>query len=438
MPRYDRSLLICLVLALAVPAHAQEPVPEPAPGAPESAASDAPELPAAGSLAETPPPAAAAASSDAEPPRTCIGAVHEAARASIVRVESGLAVGAGFLALDAAHVVTSRSIVADGHGVRVVDVEGNVRPARVIVTASDDDLALLELASPLPGTPLDLADPAALDVGREVVVPSLALGASRRGRDGRHDFEFSLTAGALNAIGERELQVDARPAIVGAPIVDCHGDVVGVARRSGWMMTEDFTFGSSASAVADLTGRVGAPESHGGRVDLFLGIGLSAAFEDQPPEREPDLLGGAYLQLGVTALDAFVLAARGHFLSGGTEPSGSSVLRQEARRFRIDAYLGWRQLVQVGPGMGLHLELSIGASATLNRDQSRSLVSTAGGFAFVDAVTERWRVRPLVMATIELGMVQLGYQVELELEDRGRLDAGGGHLYHLMSLGARF
>jgi hypothetical protein len=88
--------------------------------------------------------------------------------------------------------------------------------------------------------------------------------------------------------------------------------------------------------------------------------------------------------------------------------------------------------------MGLHLELSIGASATLNRDQSRSLVSTAGGFAFVDAVTERWRVRPLVMATIELGMVQLGYQVELELEDRGRLDAGGGHLYHLMSLGARF
>jgi hypothetical protein len=42
------------------------------------------------------------------------------------------------------------------------------------------------------------------------------------------------------------------------------------------------------------------------------------------------------------------------------------------------------------------------------------------------------------MATIELGMVQLGYQVELELEDRGRLDAGGGHLYHLMSLGARF
>jgi hypothetical protein len=436
MPRFDRSLLTCLVLALAVPARAQEASPGPEQPADDPAGPPEASPPAEASSAGEPPLEAAAAAA-ARPP-TCIGAVHAAARASIVRVESGLAVGAGFLALDAAHVVTSRSIVADGHGVRVVDVEGNARAARVVVTAPDDDLALLELASPLPGAPLEVADPAALDVGREVVVPSFALGATRRGRDGRHDFEFSLTAGALNALGERAVQVDARPAIVGAPIVDCHGEVVGVARRGFFMTTDDFTFGSGAGAVADLVSRVGAPETHGGRVDLFLGLGLSAAFEDQPPEREPDLLGGAYLQLGVTALDAFVLAARGHFLSGGTDPTGSSVLRREGRRFRVDAYLGWRQLVQLGPGMGLHFELSIGASATLHRDQSRALVSTAGGFSFVDTVTERWRVRPLVMATLELGMVQLGYQVELELEDRGRLDAGGGHLYHLMSLGARF
>lgn len=427
MPRLDRTFLTLLVLALAAPASAQEAPAETTP-TPAETPTPTVETPVVTSAAATPPPVS---------PRTCVGMVHAEVRPSIVRVESGLAVGAGFLAIDASHVVTSRSIIADGHGVRVVDVEGNARSARVIVTAPDDDLALLELASALPGHPLEVADWAALDVGREVVVPSFALGGPRRGRDGRHDFEFSLTSGALNAIGDREIQVDARPAIVGAPIVDCHGDVVGVARRSWMMMTDDFTFGSGAGAVADLLTRVGAPESHGGRVDLFMGLGLSAAFEDQPADREPDLLAGAYLQLGVTVFDAFVVGARGHFLMGGTEPSGTTVLRREGRRFRIDAYVGWRQLVQFGPGMGFHFELALGASATLNRDQSRELV-TVPGFAFVDIVSERWRVRPLAMATVELGFVQIGYQIELELEDRGRLDAGGGHLYHLFSLGARF
>lgn len=372
-------------------------------------------------------------------PSTCIGAVHDGARASIVRVESGLAVGAGFVAIDGTHVVTSRSIVAEGHGVRVVDIEGNARSATVIVTAPDDDLALLELASALPAAPLDVASWEALDVGREVVVVSFALGEPGRGRRSRGDFEFSLTSGALNAIGERSIQIDAHPAVVGSPIIDCHGDVVGVARRSMMMLTDaSFTFGTGAGAVSDLLTRVDHPEAHGGRVRLFLGLGLSSVFEDLPAEREPDWLMGGYLQLGMTVNDAFVLAARGHFLQGGTEPSGSDVLRREARRFRIDAYAGWRQLVQFGPGMGFHFELGLGASASLLRDQSRRLLNDAMGLRFVDEISERWRVRPMIVVNVDFSFVQLSYQLELELEDRGRLDAGGGHAYHVFSLGARF
>jgi hypothetical protein len=424
MPRH--SSLAALILSIAVPAYAQDVPPDTTP--PETT-TDTPTTPSTPSTTPDDPTTA---------PRTCVGAVYDTARLSIVRVESGLAVGAGFLAIDASHVVTSRSLIVDGHGVRVVDVDGNARTARVIVTAPDDDLALLELTSALPAQPLEVATWETLDVGREVVVATFASGAPRRGRDARREFELSLTGGAINAIGDRGIQVDARPAAVGSPIVDCHGDVVGVARRSWMMFTEDFTFGSGAGAVADLLTRVGAPESHGGRVDLFLGLGLSGAFEDQPVDREPDLLVGGYLQAGITVLDAFVLGARGHFLMGGTEPSGTSVLRRDGRRFRIDGYLGWRQLVQFGPGMGFHFELALGASVTLNRNSQRELVSTMGGFAFVDAVGETWRVRPLAMATVELGFFQIAYQLELELEDRGRLDAGGGHFYHLLSLGARF
>jgi S1-C subfamily serine protease len=375
----------------------------------------------------------------ATPATTCIGAVNGSARASIVRVESGLAVGAGFLAIDATHVVTSRSLVADGHGVRVVDAEGNARSATVIVSAPDDDLALLELATALPAAALDVAGWEALDVGREVVVVSFALGDSRHGRSGRGEFEFSMTSGALNAIGERSIQIDAHPAVVGSPVIDCHGDVVGVARRGMMMLTgDDFTFGTGSNAVADLLSRADHPEAHGGRVRLSLGLGLSSVFEDLPTGLEPDWLMGGYLQLALTVNDAFVLAARGHYLQGGTEPSGSDVLRREARRFRIDAYAGWRQLVQFGPGMGFHFELGLGASASLLRDQNRRLLNDGMGLRFVDEISERWRVRPMVVVNVDFSFVQLSYQLELELEDRGRLDAGGGHAYHVFSIGARF
>lgn len=369
---------------------------------------------------------------------TCIGAVHREARPGIVRVESGLAVGAGFVAIDGSHVVTSRSIVAEGHGIRVIDVEGNARSATVIVSAPDDDLALLELSSALAAAPLDVAGWESLDVGREVVVLSFAMGHARHGRSGRADFEYGLTAGAINAIGDRAIQVDARPAVVGSPIVDCHGDVVGVVRHAHMMMTGmDFTFGVGSGAVADLLSRVDHPESHGGRTRLFMGLGLSAAWEDLP-DPNPDFLIGGYLQLGLTVNDAFVLAARGHFLMADNEPSGTDVLRLSANRFRVDAYLGWRQLVAFGGGMGFHFELAAGASVNMLRDGQRQIVSDAMGLRFIDTTTERWRVRPLVMATVELGFVQIGYQLELELEDRGPIGAGGVHAYHLFSLGARF
>lgn len=396
----------------------------------EGSASATPEEGSASARASTAPGAVASA------PATCIGAVFARARPGIVRVESGLAVGAGFVVIDASHVVTSLSLVADGHGVRVLDVDGNARSARVIATAGDDDLALLELGSPLSVEPLELAEWEGLEVGREVVVASFAMGRAGRGRSGHGEYELGLTSGAVNALGERAVQVDAHPAVVGSPMLDCDGRVVGVAARRMMFAEDPFTFGAGSGAVADLVSRVGHPEPHGGRVRLFLGLGLSLAWEDLPPDAEPDLLAGGYLQVGITALDNFVLGMRGHFVTGSTEPSGSDVLRRDARRFRVDAYAGWRQLVSFGGGIGFHFELALGASASLLRDQSRRItLDPIAGLRLVDAMTERWRVRPLAMISIEIGWFVVAYQLELELEDRGSLGSGGGHAYHLFTIG---
>lgn len=438
MPASIRALFPVVLALFTLPSLASAQAAElPGDGTTASDAGGSEEVVGETAVIVTPASVAIVSLPDAVPTATCIGAVYERARPAIVRVESGLSVGAGFVAIDASHVVTSLSLVADGHGVRVVDVEGNARSARVIVTAGDDDLALLELGSALPVEPLDVAAWDAIAVGREVVVATFSMGGTRRGRHGSGEFELGLTAGALNAVGERAVQVDASPAVVGGPIVDCTGHVVGVAGRRMMMLGDDpFTFGAGSNAVADLLSRVDHPEGHGGRVRLFMGLGLSLLWEDQPAIAEPDLLGGGYLQMGITVLDAFVLGARGHFMMGSNEPSGSDILRRDAQRFRIDAYAGWRQLVSFGNGFGFHFELALGASANMLRDSTRrATLDGAGGISFVDATSERWRVRPLAMATVELGWFVFSYQIELELEDRGRIDDGGGHAYHLFTIG---
>lgn len=356
---------------------------------------------------------------------TCIGRVHELARDSVVRVESGLSVGAGFLAIDSTHVITSRSIILEGHGVRVVDASGNARSAEVIVNASDDDLALLELRSPLMARPLSIAEWSDVQVGSEVVVALFADVGRHRSRS---EFVFGWASGAINARGDRNLQVDIARGITGSPMVACDGSVVGVVRSQA-MPEQTFLTGAGAAALSDLASRVESPEGHEGRVRLVPGVGLALAFEDQPSALEPDTLAGVYLSLGVRVWDAFVVNARGHVLFASSEPTGTSVLRRNAMRYRGDAYMAWRQLVVFGPGMGAHFELGAGASVTLARDSVRTLEIAAGAPRFVDSTNEVWRARPLGVFNIQMGVIKIGYQLEVEIEERD------GHVYHLWTLG---
>jgi hypothetical protein len=214
-------------------------------------------------------------------------------------------------------------------------------------------------------------------------------------------------------------------------MVGCDGRVVGVV-STRWLDDGAFTMGAGAGAVADLVGRADRPEGHQGRVRFVLQGGLSGAFEDQPPEREPDMLYGGYLGLGLTVFDAFTIAARAHLMTGSAEPVGTADLRRSTDRTRIDAYLAWRQLLVFGPGMGFHFELGLGGSATHIRDSARRLEIDEMGPRFVDVTSERWRFRPMAILNIQLGFVTIGYALEIELEDRR------GHAYHLATLGLTF
>ncbi|MBX7194070.1 MAG: serine protease [Sandaracinaceae bacterium] len=368
----------------------------------------------------------------------CGEAAHTQAGASVVRVESGTAVGSGFVALDASHVVTSFRLVRDGHGTRVVDHEGNARSARVVVTAPDDDLALLVLASPLDVAPLALAEPESLAVG----MPILAIGHPYvRGRDrlalglrGEGLFEQSLSAGVVSALGPRSLSTDAQLASgsVGGPIVDCEGHVVGVVSIATVGMMERIYVGASTVAIDDLASRASSDEGYGGRISFTWGLGIATAFED------PGWPMGAWGLLGLDVYDVFVLAARLHYLRGEDNPTGSEVLSTLDQRYRGDAFVAWRQLVTFGPGMGFHFELGAGASVTSLEQRTRAGTIDDTGTAPVLRITEtsrqRWAVRPMVVLNVEVGPLMIGYTVELDIDTA----LSRYHVQHLFDLGVRF
>lgn len=359
----------------------------------------------------------------------CAQTVYSSARASVVRVESGTRVGSGFLAVDASHVITSFRLVRDGHGVRVVDPEGNVRNATIINTAGDDDLAMLELASPLPGAALPIASWDDVHVGMPVVALSQSVvGARHRLMGGPQTaglFDLAVAAGVVSAVGDRAIQtdIDLDGGSSGGPILDCRGHVVATVSIAFAGPDQEIYLGSAVPALADLTSRVEHPEGYGGRVAFFFGLGLSGAFED------PGWLYGGYLQVGMTALDAFVLSGRFHYLMRSDTPSGGPRITSETDRLRGDAYAGWRQLVTLGPGMGFHFELGVGASVSSVHESWRNATIVGGDIRIESSEHQQWAVRPMAVLNLQFGFLQISYSAEW--------DTSRQNVMHLLDLGFR-
>lgn len=368
---------------------------------------------------------------------SCAEHAHAHATESVVRVQSGTAVGSGFVVLDASHVITSFQTIRDGHDIRVVDHEGNTRSARVIVTAPDDDLALLLLATPLAAEPLTTAD-ASAHVGLHVI----ALGHPwLRSRDrislglrGEGLFEQTLSEGVVSAVGPRALQTDVQLAegSAGGPLVDCEGRVVGAISIATLGMEQPIFVAASALAIDDLISRAAHEEGYGGRITPYFGLGLAAANED------PGMPVGLYGLVGINVFDSFVLAGRFHFLMQEDSPSGTEVLSVGQRRFRGDAYVGWRQLITLAPGTGFHFELGAGASVTSLHSRTRSgTIDNTGAMPVLritDVELQRWAVRPMLVLNVDMGPFMIGYTIELDIDT----SASRYHVQHVLDFGARF
>jgi hypothetical protein len=325
-------------------------------------------------------------------------------------------------------VLTSFRVVRDGHGISVTDVDGNTRQATIVNTATNDDLVMLELASPLAGAPLLLGEEGELRVGASIVVVSYA-GPSRLhgGPSTTGLFGQQISTGTLSAIGERALQLDASlaGASSGGPVLDCEGRVLGMLSLGfeGW--GEPVQLATSRVALADIESRIDHPEGYGGRVAFFFGLGISMAYED------PGAPWGGYVQLGLTAFDAFVVSGRFHYLRRDDQPTGSDALELTNERFRGDAYLAYRQLVTIG-SWGMHFELGLGGSVTSATQDVRraTLAGTPPAVVVTHESSQGWSVRPMAVVNLEFGPLVLGYTLEVDID---RL-----HVVHLFDIGGRF
>ena len=374
---------------------------------------------------ETAPPPAIATSDEAG----CAERAYPIARASAVRVASGGRHGAGVIVLDGRHVATALWIVEHGHGIEVTDADGNERHARIILTADEDGLAMLELDAALPGRPLGVAEWEAVRVGRPVVVVGVPSPDAPRGAPGmaRGTAPWAASAGIVSARGDRAIQVDAAlSAPIGSPIVDCDGALVGVVGRTLESPMGSYVVMPGVPAIIDLASRADHPEGYGGRWALTGGISLGAVYED------PQWLWGASITLGVIALDAVVLAVRGHYYWNDDSPLGGDVLSVHRSRIRGDAFLAWRQILVFGR-MAMHFELGAGASVTRWREETRrgEIDSSTGAPTLRWTATnqEDWSVRPMVLLNLIHGPAILSYTLELDIDRE--------HLMHVFAAGVR-
>ncbi len=141
--------------------------------------------------------------------------------------------GSGFV-YSAGVVVTNRHVVVGASAIHVRLADGRTLRARYIAGDPDSDIALLDVAAPAGSLrPLSLADSSRVRVGDAVVAIGSPFG-----------LESSVTAGIVSGVDRTIMSPDNSPVAgaiqtdaainhgsSGGPLLDLHGDVIGVVSQ---------------------------------------------------------------------------------------------------------------------------------------------------------------------------------------------------------------
>ena len=173
---------------------------------------------------------------EAEPARvdgSCDGKwftrIYQASYKSVVRIDTGGGLGAGFVFHSPKYVATAFHVVSLGRELEVTFADGKTSGATVVAVDKDNDLAILELDTPAVGVaPLEPDEAEKIELGTPVLAighPYATVGDELEGL-----LSWSVSQGIISGRGERLLQTDAalNPGNSGGPLIGCDGRVLGV------------------------------------------------------------------------------------------------------------------------------------------------------------------------------------------------------------------
>lgn len=283
------SIAVCPVLARAQPTPVPDPAVVPEPMPPTPLPSPTPSEPVRIPM-PPPSPAPPGPEPSMDPPTAhaaaCEGAwverVYKNSHRSVVKIDTGGGLGAGFIYPTTQHVATAFHVVALGHPITVTLITGKAVSARIVAFDAGNDLAILELEAPVQSIePLTLADDPVAELG----APAVAIGhpygnageTKHRGLLG-----WSVSQGIISGSGPNLLQTDAalNPGNSGGPILGCDGRVLGVA--SAKARGEGIGFAVAAAWLRKLTDKI---DKQGEYTGLWQFTGLAGmTFHGNPNE----------------------------------------------------------------------------------------------------------------------------------------------------------
>lgn len=416
---------------------AQAAPEEPAAGEPAPQATE-PEPPPAAREEPPPPPEAPVRRIARSPQATCGARAREVAADAVVRVRSGDRWGAGFVYHSPRHVVTSFGLMARGRDVTVVARDGTHVAARMLAHDPAYDLAVLETTEPIPGAePLSPAPETSATLGETVVAIGhpFAGAAALLGERGEGLLRWSIAQGTIGAVNEAGIQADVAlsEGHAGGPLLDCEGRVLGMITGAGRLSPDLGLVARIARADALIEG-AGPASDFLGNLRLSFGIGGVLSIDE-----DGRTAGGGYLKLAAILFDRVSWTNRVGLLMGGTDDPAADVLSLERRLVRIETLLGWRFFLDIGGFTTLYIVPSGGLTVSYDSLSTRSARVTEGCtpsaaescIAITETSIDGWHVRPAVGLTFIAGSIELGYTLEIDVEDPVTT-------YHALVLGLLF
>ena len=295
------------------------------------------------------------------------GAVYARIRPAVVRiVASNAETGTGFFFQDTCHIATALHVVDAGRSLRVELPNGTVLAGDVAAVDYQHDLAVLA-TEPCAAGVVPLRVGAAPAIG----APVMAIGNPFVGvTDPPGPFHgllaSSATTGIVSQRNDSYVQTDAatNPGNSGGPLIDCHGDVVGIVdlgarRRRGFSVA-----GAWLTALAEKA--TTTPRHYYGDMRFTLSIGL------QFDIRSSDSLQGVDLSDGFVFYDRFFAGLHLFYLPWGGPHGTDGVVQNPSFpggswRVGIDASLGPRFLLFPYSPLVMYLQIAAGGAGSPRR-----------------------------------------------------------------------